>query len=149
MASAGWRLTNGHRAALCGLLLAGQPFIQCCKIIGVSPKRMRTYLPKDWAHHRNPARTKWTGLRLAALARDYRAHSLSVRTIIARHHVTQGTLYKLAQTHGWPTRRKGRRPNKRPDTKVARLIEGLRVAKCFRSKVDTGTQALNSEAADG
>ncbi len=42
------RVTNGHRAAVCGLLLAGVSFGDACQIAAAPRDRMRQYIPEDW-----------------------------------------------------------------------------------------------------
>ena len=96
----GWQI-----ALVCGLMLAGQPWTESCKIAHIGHRRLRLSLPADWTS-RKVVRNKWRGARLAALAADYRAHSLTLQQIMDRHSVTLPMLRKLVTTHGWP-----RRPN--------------------------------------
>jgi hypothetical protein len=42
------RVTNGHRAAVCGLLLVGVSFGDACQIAAAPRDRMRQYIPEDW-----------------------------------------------------------------------------------------------------
>lgn len=48
MATAKSRVTNGHRAAVCGLILAGVPFVAASRIVGVHHERIRPYIPDDF-----------------------------------------------------------------------------------------------------
>ena len=100
--AAGWQV-----ALVCGLMLAGQPFVESCRIARVGHKTMRRSLPAGWTGRKN-VRGKWRGARLEALAADYRVHSMSEQTICERHTVSPLSLKKLAQKHRWP-----RRPHKK------------------------------------
>jgi hypothetical protein len=42
------RVTNGERAALCGLRLLGVGFQDACQIVGVGHRTMQRYLSGDW-----------------------------------------------------------------------------------------------------
>lgn len=42
------RVTNGQRAAVCGLVLAGVAYGYACYIVGIHPNMMARYLGADW-----------------------------------------------------------------------------------------------------
>ena len=94
----GWQI-----ALVCGLMLAGQPWTETCKIARIGHRRLKFSLPPDWTC-RKVVRGKWRGAKLEALAADYRALSLSIETILERHGVTLPTLRKLATKYHWPRR---------------------------------------------
>lgn len=52
------RVTNGHRAAVCGLLLAGVSFGDACQIAAAPRERMRQYIPADWRRSPMPVRVR-------------------------------------------------------------------------------------------
>ena len=52
------RITNGQRAAICGLILAGVGFKKSCRIVGASYPRMRTLIGPDWTKSRLPIRLR-------------------------------------------------------------------------------------------
>ncbi len=94
----GWQI-----ALVCGLILAGQPFVESCRIARVGHKTMKRSVPGDWTGRQN-VRGKWRGKRLEALADDYRVHSLTEQAICERHTVSALSLKKLAQKYRWPKR---------------------------------------------
>lgn len=99
-------------AAIYGLLLAGQPFVQASKTMGMSYRVACQYIPKDW--HSAPAGKrpwKWHGERLAALKEAWEDHSLKTKTICELFGIHPSNLGKLAAQRGWKLRRK---PKKLP-----------------------------------
>lgn len=101
------RVTKAHRAAVCGLLLAGLPFIQSCKIVGVNHLRLKTYLPPDWGIRAGRRAHIWHGERLEELREAWCDPLQKTRTIANRFNLKLSSLYKLVTRHGWPRRPKG------------------------------------------
>lgn len=58
MAAQPSRVTNGQRAAVCGLILAGVPFVTACRVAGASRERVRPYIPDDWLKQPLPKRVR-------------------------------------------------------------------------------------------
>lgn len=58
MAAQPSRVANGQRAAICGLILAGVPFVAACRVAGASRKRVRPYIPDDWLKQPLPKRVR-------------------------------------------------------------------------------------------
>lgn len=99
------RVTNGQRAAVCGLVIAGLPMEAACRILGVPYAAMVALLPHDWA-------TMTTRLWSVADLADMRARWLAGETsgaIGKRHGVKHWTVRRIAAAEGWPMRRPPRR----------------------------------------
>lgn len=106
------RVTNGHRAAVCGLIIAGLTMIEACRIAGVPRDVMPKYLPQGWHdRHRKRAR-RWRGEELESLREAYLDPTQKTTTIAARYGVHPSQITKLAHQHSWPVRPTGsaRRP---------------------------------------
>jgi hypothetical protein len=104
------RVTNGHRAAVCGLIIAGLSMIEACRIAGVPRDLLPKYLPPGWHYrYRKPAR-RWKGEELESLREAYCDHSQRTVTIAARYGVHVSQINQLAKRHGWPPRPPGRKP---------------------------------------
>lgn len=101
------RVLNGHVVAFYALRLAGLSVTECSQIVGTAPARLKKYILPGWWDRTYRPRTRWHGDALNALAGAYADHSLGVREIIVEHHITQASLYKLAQKHRWPRRPMG------------------------------------------
>jgi hypothetical protein len=52
------RVTNGHRAAVCGLILAGVSYGTACQIAAAPRERMRQYVPPDYRRSPMPVRVR-------------------------------------------------------------------------------------------
>ena len=74
------RITNGQRAAVAGLVIAGLTMEEACKVAGSPIRLMQAHLPPNWHRHRARAR-KWKGDRLTALKRAYCDRSFTVAAI--------------------------------------------------------------------
>lgn len=104
------RVTNGHRAAVCGLMIAGLPYGDSCRIVGVPEKTLKKLLPPFWViYQRRPHR--WKGDELQAIKEAYDDWSLKVETIAELYQTTAGTIRVLAKKHGWRRRPMGGKPN--------------------------------------
>jgi len=103
------RITNGHRAAVCGLVIAGLSMTEACRIVGVPRDILPSYLPPGWHDRRSSRRTRrWKGEELAGLREAYCDLSQKTATIAARYGVHVSQINKLANLHGWPRRPAGR-----------------------------------------
>jgi len=108
------RVTNGHRAAVCGLVIAGLSMTDACRIAGVPRDILPKYLPPGWHDRRSSRRTRrWKGDELAGLREAYCDLAQKTATIAARYGVHVSQINKLAKLHGWPRRLAGRtrKPN--------------------------------------
>jgi hypothetical protein len=108
------RVTNGHRAAVCGLVIAGVSMTEACRIAGVPREVLPKYLPAGWHDRRSSRRTRrWKGEELAGLREAYCDLNQKTATIAARYDVHVSQIYRLAHLHGWPRRLPGgaRKPN--------------------------------------
>lgn len=98
-----FRVTNGHRAAVCALVLCGQSFREACAIVGAPPLAMRKMVHADWCDRIKRPR-KWKGDLLRDLEAAYRDRHLSLKSIAAMFGISQPNIAKLAIQHGWPRR---------------------------------------------
>ncbi len=112
MAGGPQRITNGHRAAVCGLVIAGLSMTEACKIVGVPRDMYLSWLPPGW-HKPKPRPSRWFGERLEALREAYLDPNQKTRTIAARYDVHVSFITHMARKHGWPLRQVGnvRKPN--------------------------------------
>lgn len=97
------RVTNGHRALVCGLILAGQSYIEACRIAGVPPRRLRLLLEPDWSARVNRPR-RWKADELRDLEEAYRDPKLSVASIAQMFKTHAGNICTMARQQGWPMR---------------------------------------------
>jgi len=103
------RVTNGHRAAVCGLVIAGVSMTDACRIAGVPRDVLPKFLPAGWHDRRSSRRTRrWKGEELAGLREAYCDPNQKTATIAARYGVHVSQINKLAQQHGWPRRLPGK-----------------------------------------
>jgi hypothetical protein len=96
-----YRLTNGHRAAVCGLALAGISLTQACEIVGVPYQQMRDLLG-PWYDKRKQSRPKWNVALVSELREDWFDTSQKLKTIAARYDTTPRQLNLIAEREGWP-----------------------------------------------
>lgn len=115
------RITNGHRAAICGLVLAGVPLIKSCQIAGAPYLEARKFLPDDW-RGRVSRRSKWTPAKLAALRKDYVNPKVPQWQIALRHRTTVQMVQYLARREGWPHKPMGRPKGRGNRKQVAHLV---------------------------
>lgn len=117
------RVTNGCRAAVCALVIAGIRYRAACAILGVPTAEMRRHLPEDW-YGKAPARLidddEWRRVRVA-----YEAGREPVDELCKRFGISFKTMYRHAQAAGWKLRRVGRRRN---PAAVAHLPRSKRLA---------------------
>ena len=117
------RVLRGYLVAAYALRIAGVPFTECCFVIGVSPKRARQYMKASYCQG-DTRRTRWSGQRLEQVAKAYADHTIEVRRICEVYRITQASLYKLAQLHGW----RGRPMGPRPKALASRNLSGPTLA---------------------
>ena len=100
------RITNGERAAICGLVIAGQPFIRTCRMLGVPYKAMLDLLPDDWRGRQlSPAWNKrWKGPLLKELEAAWCDFSIPTRTLVEIFKTSRDNLRRLARENDWPRR---------------------------------------------
>lgn len=120
----GQRITNGQRAAICGLILAGLSFRQACKVTATPHARMRKLLDKSWTYGARPGLRKWKGQLLEDVKEAYFDPAIRMRTIREVFGIHPANLCKLAQEHDWPPRSqlKQRRFRSAPPQQLARTI---------------------------
>lgn len=51
-------ITKGQVAAICGLILAGVPYVKACAMVKASRPRMSDYVPDDWRRAPMPVRVR-------------------------------------------------------------------------------------------
>lgn len=102
------RITSGHRAAVCGLVIAGITYAQACKIAGIPYRLMKSELPEGW-HLCGRKRRRWQGAELDEIHAAYMDTNQKATTIATRHGITAHMLDFLAQREGWPPRRQIKR----------------------------------------
>lgn len=110
MGSRHQRVTNGERAAVCALVIAGMPFVETCQMLGVPYRNVQAVLPRDWWHPRRRRPSRWSGDVLLALEDAYRQRALKLDTIAAMFNTSRRQIECLAQRHGWPKRTRGKGP---------------------------------------
>jgi hypothetical protein len=115
------RITNGHRAAVCGLMLAGVPLMKASAIVGAPFESLKLYLPLDWRERISP-RTKWTHAKLVALRKDYTNQQMVLLQVAIRHRTTVHMVQYLARREGWPYRPIGRPKGRGNRKRVAALV---------------------------
>ena len=97
------RITNGQRAAVCGLMLCGVPLWKACEIVAAPIKRVRELLPPDWLHKHQPL--KWRGHAIDGLEECYFDRHIKLETTCELFGIGLSTIYKIARREDWPTRR--------------------------------------------
>lgn len=100
------RVTNGQRAAVCGLMIAGLNFTDACLVADVSQFQVKEFLPPGWIKRPPAKRTNrcWKGTRLEEVRLAYLDRSLQGREIARRFGMDVNYLYRLAQRNDWPRR---------------------------------------------
>lgn len=110
MPSRGQRITNGHRAAVAGLVIAGVPLRDACYIAGAPIGQMHAYLDGFW--NRSKAREvtdqEWTLIRSL-----YEAGGTKVDDIAVQFGIGLKRLYNRAARAGWKLRGAGRKASAR------------------------------------
>lgn len=97
------RITNGMRAAVCGLMIAGVRYETACRIADAPEKSLRRLMPEGWHRYkRSPYR--WKGQELEDLRNAYDDWNLKVRTISELFGIAPTHLRKLRKIHGWRVR---------------------------------------------
>jgi hypothetical protein len=48
------RVTKAQVAAICALILIGQPYGASCRVVGCHPQKMKRYIPRVWRRGRHP-----------------------------------------------------------------------------------------------
>jgi hypothetical protein len=116
-----FRVTNGQRAAVCGLILAGVPMDKGCAIAGVPIKQMRDVMAPGW-RGRQVHTPRWRGEKLEQLREAYSELKLSFEAITEQFGISRDMTMYLARQHGWPRRRPrfGRKPLPVPVSKMQR-----------------------------
>lgn len=115
------RVTNGHRAAVCGLVLAGVGLLDACKVAGISYRELQKSLPAGWHTPRLGRRPKWTAEKLRPVRRAWNSDTPLWQSAI--HLRTTVAMMKfLARRERWPKRWPGPR-RKHPLPHVAAQIE--------------------------
>lgn len=110
MPSVAQRVTNGQRACVCGLVIAGVTMKAACRVAGVPQRTLREFLPPWWGGHKGgPAGRprKWKDADLAAMKLAWLAGEGS-RSIGLRFGLHESAVRRIAQREGWPKRRAGR-----------------------------------------
>lgn len=99
------RVTNGHRAAVCALILVGLTYPEACRIVGAPPVPLRALLGRDWTGRQQTQRPRrWKGDELRDLEEAYRDRNLSLRSIAQMFGTHPGNISTMAKEHGWPPR---------------------------------------------
>lgn len=119
-----YRITNGHRAAVCGLHLAGISLTQACAIIGVPYDQMRTLLG-DW-YEKKPKMRRWNWVILAEIKEAWCDVHQKVKTIAERYDTTPRQLNLIASREGWPKRKRKHGPPRRKISRLSMSPEKLR-----------------------
>lgn len=103
------RITNCHRAAVCGLMLLGVGYVKSCRIVAAPDHSLRGYLGKDWwGRGAGRSSRRWRGDSLRDLEEAYRDRALKLETIAALFKTTKRVIQYLAVRHGWPKRTRGK-----------------------------------------
>lgn len=102
------RVTNGHRAAVCGLMIAGLTLKDAAAVVGVPRQRVRAFIPHEFFRQRPII--KWHGELLRDLEEAYFNRTLTATAIHKLFGITPANLCKIANRHGWPKRRLLRKP---------------------------------------
>lgn len=101
------RITNGQRAAVCALILAGVGYVKSCRIAGVPDRSLRSLLGKDWWGRQGSRSKVWRGDKLLAVKSAYLS-DLPMQDIVAGYGISRRHLVSLAHAHGWPLRSRGK-----------------------------------------
>lgn len=106
-----WRVTNAQRAAVCGLIIAGQTFTMSCLVVGVPYDPMHRLVPDDWFTKKGrivmPRKLRGE---LPELEQAYRDRKVPLATVALAFGVSESWIRRLAAKHGW-RRRKPRLPS--------------------------------------
>jgi hypothetical protein len=106
----GKRVTNGHRACVAGLVIAGVGLLQAAAIAGVSYRHVKASLPAGWHTPRLGVRVKWTPERLKPVRKAWNSDVPLWQSAI-RLRTTVAMMKYLARREKWPKRpRAPRRP---------------------------------------
>lgn len=109
-----WVVTNGQRAAICGLVIAGVAIAEACKIVRAPYRSILDLLPPRWHKRRGRGPARWKGDELEQVRVAYLDPLQTTNAIAARHNVTRRAITMLARRHGWKRRRMGRKPKYGP-----------------------------------
>lgn len=109
MASRRQRVTNAQRAAVCALIIAGQPFVKSCKVVGAPYRSVQAVTGEDWWDNRGLPR-RWKGDELRDLEAAYRDPKLPLATIAEVFKTSRREIQYLVKQHDWPRRQQGKGP---------------------------------------
>lgn len=117
------RVTNGQRAAVCGLVIAGVSFTDACKIVDVSRPRLKAVLPVGWTKYVRSGKTRsWKGEVLEQIRLAYLDQSQTGKDIARRFNIDVSYVYQLARVHGWRRRNRAIYVKRAFDTEQQRLL---------------------------
>lgn len=102
------RITNGHRAAICGLILAGVGMLDACKIAGAPYLQAKKSLPDGWHTPRLGRRPIWTREKLKPVRKAWNSETPLWQSAIYLR-TTVAMMKFLARREGWPKRWPGPR----------------------------------------
>lgn len=123
-----YRITNGHRAAVCGLVIAGVSLGDSCKIVGVPYAMLRDSLPDGW-HRRAWLPYRWRGAEIEELYEDWMDTAQRAESIANRYGISGTRLRQIARTNGFPPRNsKIRRYRRRSVIRHALAVDELESA---------------------
>lgn len=94
------RVTNGHRAAVCGLVILGLGMIEACEIAGAPYQLVKASLPPNW-HKRSRFASRWRGDELAGMLAAFVDPDQKTQTIADRYGVTADMIRRVAGRHGY------------------------------------------------
>ena len=97
------RITNGQRAAFCGLMIAGLAFRDAAAVADVSQQLIHGFLPDGWLDGSPPVRryASWKGAKLEELRVAYADTTISGVEVAARFGMHREYLFRLAAKKGF------------------------------------------------
>jgi hypothetical protein len=134
------RITNCQRAALCAMILAGQPFIGTCRMLGVSERAMKAVLHADW-HRGTRQPRKWTDDQLKRLRQAYFDERTSRDACAKLFGISKDMLRLLARKHGWKRSRRRKAALTRREMRSHKRLEktlGAQAALALLNQVQRG-----------
>lgn len=94
---------RGQVACVCGLVIAGVPFMKSCQIAGISYDLMRYYVPASIKKHMGGKR-RWKGDELLDLKDAYDS-GMKLGKVAALFGVSEASVRQVVHNEGWPRRR--------------------------------------------
>ena len=91
------RITGGHRAAVCGLVLAGVPYRSACHVVGIGRRTIAPLIPVEYRSGGRPTAREWQMKK----AREGWSAGTKLERIAVDADLTVSGIYRIAKREGW------------------------------------------------